>query len=70
MFIRTIKLSDKLDFVKLKSFKITRVLELIIYKLDLPDSIKITRIQYISVLELADPETLLIEDIPDINSKS
>ena len=32
------------------------------YKLDLPDSIKIARIRYISVLKLADPEALLIKD--------
>ena len=40
------------------------------YKLDLPDSIKITKIRYISVLKLADPEAPLIKDIPDINPKS
>ena len=40
------------------------------YKLDLPDSIKIMKIRYILVLELADSETPLIEDIPDINLKS
>ena len=31
---------------------------------------KITKIYYISVLELADPEVLLMEDILDINPKS
>ena len=40
------------------------------YKLDLPDSIKITRIRYVLVLKLADPEAPLIKDIPDIDPKS
>ena len=31
---------------------------------------RITRIHYILVLELVNPEASLIEDIPDINSKS
>ena len=40
------------------------------YKLDLLDSIRITRIRYILVLELVDPEAPLIKDIPDIDPKS
>ena len=40
------------------------------YKLDLPDSIKITKVKYISVLKLADPEAPLIENILNINPKS
>ena len=64
------RLSDKLDFAKLKFFKIIKVLGLITYKLDLPDSIKITRIRHILILELIDPEAPLIMDIPDINLKS
>ena len=47
-----------------------RVLELVIFKLDFPDSIKIIRIRHVSVLELVDLEAPLIEDIPDINPKS
>ena len=31
---------------------------------------KIIKIRYVSVLELADPEAPLIEDIPDIDPKS
>ena len=31
---------------------------------------RITRIRHILVLELADPEAPLIEDVPDINLKS
>ena len=64
------RLSNKLDFTKLRSFKIFRVLGLVIYKLDLSDSMKITRIRHVSVLEPADPETPLIKDIPDIDLKS
>ena len=64
------RLSNKLNFAKLKSFKIIRVLEPIIYKLDFPDSIRITKIRYILVLESADPETPLIKNISDINPKS
>ena len=70
MFIQTIKLSDKLDFTKLEPFKIVEVLELVTYKLDLPDSIRITRIRYILVLKLVDLEAPLIKSIPDINPKN
>ena len=62
--------SNKLDFAKLGSFRILRVLGPVIYKLDFPDSIKIMRIRHISVLKLADPGALLIENIPNINLKS
>ena len=62
--------SNNLNFIKLKLFKILRVLELVIYKLNLPDSIRITKIYYNLVLELVDSEALLIKDILDINSKS
>ena len=64
------RLSNKLDFTKLKSFKILKILRLITYKLDLSDSIKIIRIRYILVLKLADPEAPLIKDIPDIDPES
>ena len=47
-----------------------RVLGLVIYKLDFPDSIRIIRFYYILVLELADPEVSLIKNISDINLKS
>ena len=40
------------------------------YKLDLPDSMRIIGIYYILVLKLVNPETLLIKNIPDINLKS
>ena len=70
MFIQTIRPSNKLDFAKLKFFKILKVLELITYKMDLPDNMRIIRIRYILVLKLADPEASLMEDMPDIDFKS
>ena len=70
IFIQTMRPSNKLDFTKLESFRIIKVLELIIYKLNLSDSIKITKIRYILVLKLADPEAPLMEDILDIDPKS
>ena len=64
------RLSNKLNFTKLRSFKILKILGPVIYKLDLSDSIKIIKIRHISVLKLADPEAPLMKDIPDINPKS
>ena len=59
-----------MDFAKLGSFKILRVLGLVIYKLNLPDNIKIIRIRHVSVLKLVDPEASLIKNVPDIDLKS
>ena len=70
MFIQITRPSNKLDFTKLEPFKILRALGLVIYKLDFPDSMKITRIKHISVLKLVDSEAPLIKDIPNINPKS
>ena len=42
----------------------------LIYKLKLLEYIKILCVQYISVLEPADPDILVIEDTPDIDPKS
>ena len=64
------RLSDKLNFAKLGSFRIIRVLEPVIYKLNLLNSIKITKIRHVSVLKLADSEVLIMKEIPDINLKS
>ena len=70
MFIQTIRPSNKLDFTKLGPFRVLKVLGSVIYKLNLPSSIKITKTQHILLLELVDPEVLLIKNIPDINPKS
>ena len=64
------RLSNKLDFTKLEFFMILKVLEPVIYKLDLLDSMRIIRIHHILVLKLVDPEVPLIKNIPDINLKS
>ena len=40
------------------------------YKLNFSDNIKTIKIRYVSVIESANPEAPLMEDIPDINSKS
>ena len=69
-FIQTIQPSNKLDFAKLKPFKILKVLGLVTYKLDLSNSIKITRIRHISVLKLVDLKVPFIKDISDINFKN
>ena len=70
IFIKTIRLSNKLNFTKLESFKVLKVLGLVMYKLDLLDSMRIARICYILVLELVDLEATLIENILNINLKS
>ena len=70
IFVQTTRLSNKLNFIKLEFFKILKVLELVTYKLDLPDSMKITKIRHILVLKLADPEASLMENIPDIDPES
>ena len=62
--------SDKLNFTKLEFFKVLKVLGLVTYKLDLPDSIKIIRTRHVSVLKLVDPEVPLMENILNINPKS
>ena len=64
------RLSNKLNFIKLKSFRVLKVLELVMYKLNLPDSIRIIRIWYILVLELVDSEASFMEKVLNINLKS
>ena len=64
------RLSNKLNFTRLRSFKVLKVLGLVTYKLDLLDSMRITKIRYILVLKLVDLEALLIKDILDIDPKS
>ena len=62
--------SNKLDFIKLGPFKILKILGPVMYKLDFPNSIKITRIRYVLILKLIDLEAPLIKDISDIDSES
>ena len=70
IFIQITRPSNKLDFAKLEPFKVIKVLGPVTYELDLSDSIKITKIKYVSVLKLADSEAPLIKNILDINPKS
>ena len=51
--IKTKRLSDKLDYTKLRPFKIKEKLGLIIFKLALLKTIRIYLVFYISLLELA-----------------
>ena len=62
--------SNKLNFTKLKFFRVLKILEPVTYKLNLSDSIRITRIHYILILKLVDPEVFLIKNILNINPQS
>ena len=57
--IKTIRLSNKLDYTKLKLYRVKKILGLINYKLDLPKKIRIYLSSYILILELINPETLV-----------
>ena len=59
-----------MNFAKLGLFRIIKVLGLVIYKLDLLDSIKIMRICYVLVLKLVNLEAPFMENILNINPKS
>ena len=59
-----------MDNAKLGLFKILKILEPITYKLNLLNSIRITKIRYILVLEIVDPEASLINNIPEIDPES
>ena len=62
--------SNKLDFIKLGSFEILKILRPVMYELNLLSIIRIIKIHYILVLELVDLEAPLIKNISDINLKS
>jgi hypothetical protein len=51
--IKTKYLSSKLDYTKLSLFKILKVLGLLIYRLKLPEFMRIHLVFYILLLELA-----------------
>ena len=57
--IKAIKLSNKLEYTKLRLYRIKKVLGLVNYKLDLSKKIKIYLSFYILVLKPANPETLI-----------
>jgi hypothetical protein len=49
--IKTKRLSDKLDYIKLGPFKIIRKLGLVAFKLEIPEGMRIHPVFYISLLE-------------------
>jgi len=55
--LRTTKSSKKLDYMKVGPFLIEEQKGLVNYRLRLPKDAKIYPVFYISLLELADPET-------------
>ncbi len=55
------KKSKKLNHVKIESFFIKAIKELINYELDLPKNVKVFLVFYISLLELVDPNTFIQE---------
>jgi len=57
--IRTKKLSNKLNYTKLESYKILKIKELINYKLNLLTFMKIHSIFYICFLKIANLNTLI-----------
>lgn len=61
--IKTKRQSSKLDFLKLGPFKIKRVKGPVNYELDLPKSMRIHPVFHISLLEKADPETPVDNDV-------
>ena len=58
--VKIIKLSNKLDYVKIGLFKILKNIKGISFKLDLPNIIRIYPVFYALLLELADNATLII----------
>ena len=54
-----IKLNNKLDYTKLRLYRIKKVLGLVNYKLDLSKEIRIYLSFYILVLKPVNPETLV-----------
>jgi len=54
------RLSKKLDYVKIKLFKITEKILEVIYRLDLLVKMKIYLVQYIVMLELAYRDLILL----------
>ena len=59
--IKTKRKSNKLDFKKLRLFKIKKQLELITFRLELLIKIKIYLIFYITLLKLVPKKTLVVK---------
>jgi len=54
------QLSKKLDYIKIRLFKIVEKILEVIYRLDLPAKMKIYLVQYIVMLELAHRDLVLL----------
>ena len=59
--IKTRRQSSKLDFLKLRPFKVKSIKGPVNYELELPKSMRIHLVFHISLLEKADPDTPLDE---------
>ena len=62
--------SNKLNHIKLKSYKILKIKELINYKLNLSAFMKIHSIFYICLLKSADANTLIQTESSEIDSEN
>jgi len=68
--IKMKRLSNKLNHIKLKFYKILEIKELINYKLNLSTSMRIHLIFHICLLKSADSNTLIQTESSEIDSKS
>jgi len=60
--LRTQQLTKKLDKIKVRLFFISKQISLVNYQLALPKDAKIYLVFHISLLEPANPQTLIQED--------
>ena len=68
--IKTKRSSNKLNYTKLESYRVLRFKGSVNYELELLKSMRIHSVFHISILELADSETLLQINPSDIDSES
>ena len=68
--IKTKRLSNKLNHIKLKSFKILETKKSINFKLNLSTFMRIHSIFHIFLLKSADPDTLIQTEPSEINSEN
>ena len=68
--IKTTRPSNKLDYTKLRPFRILKKKGLVNYKLDLPKEMRIMRTFHIGLLEPADPDTPIQTHPPKIDPES
>ena len=68
--IKTKRLSNKLNHIKLESFKILKTKKSVNFKLNLLTSMRIHSVFYISLLKPADSNTFIQTESSEINSES